>query len=443
MIKRSIQLIILVATIGLIASCAKDPNIESAKLNLKQGDYNATLESLDKALAQDSTNATAYYFKGVAYSELANDTSDMEVKNEYFTKMKDSFGKARKYYAQGEGGSGEMDRMDLMLQQAWSNQHNMGVKYVTNDSLMQEDDYLEKSEGYLNNAITVIPDSAVSHKVLAEVSAMQNDLDRAIESMSRSIKLTNKSGQDTAAINDYKRLAYFYQKQEEYENAANLIDEARDYYPQDIDLIRTMADVYLQLGQKDKALGIVEDLIEKEPNEPQYRLVYGTQIYQSVLNLTDSLDVVNDEIFEIERKIEQASDDADVSDLEKKLAQKEEQATEIEDEVQDLTDEALVHLKKVTELRDGDAQAYNTIGIVYQNRAAAIFDKRNRTDDNEKAAEFDKQARKILKKAQDNYEQAVDIDPDNKDYWNNLFKVYTTLGMEKKAEEAMEKAGLK
>ncbi len=40
------------------------------------------------------------------------------------------------------------------------------------------------------------------------------------------------------------------------------------------------------------------------------------------------------------------------------------------------------------------------------------------------------------------YEKATEIEPDNQDYWANLFRVYTSLGMDQKAEEAMKKAGL-
>jgi len=40
------------------------------------------------------------------------------------------------------------------------------------------------------------------------------------------------------------------------------------------------------------------------------------------------------------------------------------------------------------------------------------------------------------------YEIAAEIDPDNQEYWKNLFSIYTALGMDQKAEEAMQKAGM-
>lgn len=41
-----------------------------------------------------------------------------------------------------------------------------------------------------------------------------------------------------------------------------------------------------------------------------------------------------------------------------------------------------------------------------------------------------------------NYEKATEIEPDNQSYWRSLFQVYTSLGMNEKAEAAMEKAGM-
>ena len=82
------------------------------------------------------------------------------------------------------------------------------------------------------------------------------------------------------------------------------------------------------------------------------------------------------------------------------------------------------------------------MGVVNQNKAASLFEKRNATEDNNLAAEINEQANEYLREAMTNYEKAVEIDPDNQNYWRSLFQVYTTLGMMDKAEAAMEKAGM-
>ena len=68
--------------------------------------------------------------------------------------------------------------------------------------------------------------------------------------------------------------------------------------------------------------------------------------------------------------------------------------------------------------------------------------RRNNTVDNEVAQQLDNEARQNLQEALIYYERAAELDPDDTETWQSLFQVYTTLGMEEKAMEAMEKAGL-
>ncbi|MDX1671665.1 MAG: tetratricopeptide repeat protein, partial [Balneolaceae bacterium] len=114
----------------------------------------------------------------------------------------------------------------------------------------------------------------------------------------------------------------------------------------------------------------------------------------------------------------------------------------LQSSISELTNQAEEKLKTVIEYRPNDANAYNTLGIIYQNKAATLFEERNLTEDNKKAKQLDQKARDMLRQAMKYYENATEIDPDNKEYWQALFRVYTTLGMDQKAKEAMKKAGL-
>lgn len=58
------------------------------------------------------------------------------------------------------------------------------------------------------------------------------------------------------------------------------------------------------------------------------------------------------------------------------------------------------------------------------------------------AQNLDKKGRDHLKQAMEYYEEAAEIRPDATDVWKSLFSIYTTLGMDQKAREAMKKAGI-
>lgn len=85
---------------------------------------------------------------------------------------------------------------------------------------------------------------------------------------------------------------------------------------------------------------------------------------------------------------------------------------------------------------------YNFLGINFQNKAAAFFEKRNFTTDDELSLEYDAQAKAELNKAMEYYEKAAELDPDNTNYWEALSRIYLQLDMQEEAEEAMQKAGM-
>ncbi|HKL19172.1 MAG TPA: tetratricopeptide repeat protein, partial [Halalkalibaculum sp.] len=240
---------------------------------------------------------------------------------------------------------------------------------------------------------------------------------------------------------DYARMAGYYSIAEKPKEAISTLEKGIEQYPENKDLATRLADGYTNAGQTKKAISTIESLIEQEPENPQFHLVLGTQIYKTVLNMSDTLKTNSDKIFDLRQEMKQAQGDK-AAQLKQQISQLESENTELQERISSLTERATKELNTVLEYRPNDATAYNTLGIIYQNKASALFDKRNRTDDNQMAAKIDAQAKESLKQAMKYYESAAEIDPDNQEYWKNLFSIYTALGMDQKAEEAMQKAGM-
>jgi len=129
--------------------------------------------------------------------------------------------------------------------------------------------------------------------------------------------------------------------------------------------------------------------------------------------------------------------------MEEELEDVRERIDILQEESSELTDVAINNMEKVVELLPQDDEAYNILGIIYQNKAANLFEQRNSiVDDNELVQELDNRAREALQEARQYYERAAEINPDTPEYWESLFQVYTTLGMEEEARDAMQKAGM-
>ncbi len=429
---------IAVITIGLL-NCGgpSNPLIKEAQDGINAGNYEAALASLDQAIEQDSASADAYYYKGVVYSEMAQNNSDVGDRKDSYTTMRTNLLKANDLYQSQGAKSLESVESQLLLDRNWGREHNMGVKYAQQDSsLPPTDNYFDISEDHFENAIIINPDSLISFEVLGEVYRLNSKVEEAIQTYN---KIIDK--RDSPEAFDYDRLGSLYLQNGEFDKATSILEKGLEVFPDSVSLVQKLADAYMNSGQNQKSITVIESLIERDPDNPQYHLVLGTQVYIMADDINESISSKYDQIFNLERDARDLRGQ-EKTDAENKIKELRSEIENQSKEAEELTEKAIQEIKLVTELRPNDASAFNTLGIIYQNRAAALFEKRNDTEDNDEAAKIDTQAKDNLRLAMENYEKATEIEPDNKKYWTGLFEVYTALGMNEKAEAAMEKAGM-
>ncbi|MFY0698736.1 MAG: tetratricopeptide repeat protein [Balneola sp.] len=423
----------------IIISCGGESNplIKEAKDGIKAQNYDAALVSLEQALVQDSANADAYYYKGVVYSEMAQNNPNISDRKDSYSKMRENLLTAKNMYETQGIQSVESVEAQVLIDRKWSEEHNLGVKYATGDStLAPSDNPLDTAEDHLENAVVINPDSLLSFEVLAEVYRLNSNTEMGIKIYEDLITM-----KDEPEAYDYDRLGALYLNLEQYNKAKEVLIDGVELFPDSVSLVQKLADSYMKLGENQESIEVIESLIERDPNNPQYHLVLGTQVYIMASEITDDISSKYDEIFNLEREQRNLSGNAKKANQDKVSSLR----TSIQDQSQradQLIDRAIQELKKVIEVKPDDSNAYNTLGIIYQNKAAALFDKRNATADNDEAAKIDNQAKDNLREAMKNYEKATEIEPDNQSYWRSLFQVYTSLGMNEKAEAAMEKAGM-
>lgn len=422
---------------GIIAGCgSSNPYVDDAQSNIKNQNFQAALEAAEQSIKNQPNDPLGYYYKGVALGEIA-DTKAPSARQEFYERMNQAFEKAKELAAKAEDPPSEIERIPAVRNAVWQQEHNKAIEYASDDSVKKTvEQPLNRSIAHLNNATTIQPDSVLSWDVKAQVYYMNDNVQGAVNAMEKVMTL-----KDSLAVDDYARMAGYYSIADMPKKAISTLEKGLEQYPGNKDLATRLADGYTNAGQTQKAISTIENLIETEPENPQFHLVLGTQIYKTVLNKSDSLKAKSDKIFELRQQMKQAQGEK-AAQLKQQISKLEAENEELQEEITRLTERATKELQTVLEYRPNDATAYNTLGIIYQNKASALFDKRNRTDDNQKAAKIDAQAKEALKQAMKYYESAAQIDPDNKEYWKNLFSIYTALGMDKKAEEAMKKAGM-
>ena len=423
----------------LVWSCAADPNIESARLALVQQDFEEVIRSAEAAIQANPENGDGYYYKGVAYASLASD-KPAEQRVDDYERARENLLEARRLYQEHDVTSNEAQNLDDIIIETWGYEHNQGVQPLSSDIISSPEDSLRLSRHHFINATTINPDSVLSFNLLAEVNyALRNN--EEAEAISRKVIYEMEQGD----LYNYYRLAFFLLEDDRDEEAIELLLEARELFPDEIEIVQEIANAYLRMGMTDEALEVVQELIERDPENPQYRLVYATQVYQMVQDLDDQVRNLHDEVYEMSREIRQKAREpgADQQEIERMIAEmeeKQEYSNELIDESFRFSDIAKEELHLALETDPDNPDIHATLGIVYQNRGALMQDKRNMTEDMEEAEEFNRQAREYLEQSLPHYEKAAELEPDNPEHWLSLFRVYTNLGMTEEAERAQEKA---
>lgn len=438
--KKNLQRLLSFAVLAtLIISCGGETNplIKEAKDGIAAKNYGAALTSLDQAIEEDQTNANAYYYKGVVYSEMAQNNPTVNNRKESYTKMRENLNTSMTMYSQQGIKNLETVEAQLLIDRMWSKEHNLGVQYAQGDSsLPQTSNPLDISEDHLENAIIINPDSVLSYEVLSEVYRLNSNVDKSISIYADMLEIKSSPN-----AYDYDRLGSLYLQAERYKEANALLVEGIEMFPDSISLVQKLADSYMQIGENEKSIDVIRTLIQREPKNPQYHLVLGTQVYVMARDINDENAAKYDQVFDLERSARSLSG-SEKQQAESQISTIKSEIESNSDRANELIDTSIKELNMVTELRPDDADAFSTLGIIYQNKASALFEKRNATSDNDEASKIEAQAKENLRQSMVNYEKATEIRPEEQSYWRSLFQIYSLLGMNEKAEAAMEKAGM-
>ncbi|MEQ9310863.1 MAG: tetratricopeptide repeat protein [Balneolaceae bacterium] len=419
---------VLLVAVFMVNCETGNPLVKPIQTGIDSQNYPAALSAADTLIFKEPANPLGYYYKGVVLGKMADAEPIISNRKPIYSDMRAALDEASLLYAVQEKPGDEAEQILPLVLETWSIEHNAAIPYATNDSVMSSvENPLDLAIAHLVNATTINPDSTLSYDVLAQVYYMNSEFENAAVSLTRVIEL-----EEMGLASEYDRLGSYYFLSEQPEKAVAAIEEGLEIYPDSISLIQKLADGLFQIDRTEEALRIMDRLVESEPDNARYHLVIGTRVYQRVLNLSDTYTENSDKIYDLERN---DGSDAEINALKS-------QNETLESEINQLTDRAEKELLIASELDATIPSTFNTLGILYQNKSASLFDKRNNTVDNDEAAKFDEMAKEEAKKAMTYYERATELDPDNTSYWGSLFRIYTLLDMRDKAEAAMEKAGM-
>lgn len=369
----SIALVVAVLA-GGADGCSSDPNVEGAKLDLNNGDFDSAVENLDEALQTNPDNVDALVLRAEVRRRQADAASGAE-KAEYLNMMVDDVNRAETLAP---------DDPDVQAAKvnAWALAVNAG-----NASLRDPESDVNDAVALFQTAADVQPDSMQGPFGLGLAYLRAGDAAAAVAPLRQSSEL---SPDDALSAVYYSRALLLSDQGAE---AVNVLEAASERFPDDADIQTSLLNAYARSGNTDRAIEQYEVAIQGAGAEdPVVRYNYGALLLNA-----------------------------------------------------GRYDEAIEQLDEAVRLNPENADAYYNLGASYQNKAAALNDQANQSEDNTEAQRLTDARDENLEASLPYLQRARELSAaqgDESSVCLALFRVYTQLGRVDAAEGVAECAGV-
>ena len=247
--------------------CASDPNVEGAKLDLRNKDYDRALENLDQALEKDPNNAEALELKGRVLQEKAFNVTDAQEHTALLNEMTAAYKKAMEVDPEMR------EQVQNQLAIAYFNEFQRGVQ--TFQKGQEDASQFMNAAIYFDNASMIAPDSAGAYANAAYAYINAGETERAIEPLEMAIE-KGDSQADTYVI-----LADLYRTYDQQDKAIMLLEQANEAHPDNEDVAAQLLNAYVTGGQMDRAMEAYQRQVDADPTNKLYRYNYGSLLLES------------------------------------------------------------------------------------------------------------------------------------------------------------------
>jgi tetratricopeptide (TPR) repeat protein len=281
---RTTLMAILLVVGGLLtmgAGCSSDPNVEGAKLDLRNKDYDRAIVNLDKALESDPNNYEAHYMKGQVFQEMSNEEADPTAHTELVRQMDESFSLAL--------GSAPADeavvREDISQRRrlAWYNEYQRGLAQYNRENY-------DDAVVFFTNATNLQPDSAATYVNLAFAYISGERTTEAVAPLESAIEKGDRNP------DSYNYLSDLYLEADRPDDAVAILLDARAEFPDDSEVTARLFNVYARTGQLEEALPLAESEVERDPTNSAHRYNYGSLLLEA--------EKYDEAIVQLERSVE-------------------------------------------------------------------------------------------------------------------------------------------
>jgi len=249
------------------SGCAGDPNVEGAKLDLRNRDYDRALQNIATALERNPENAPAYELKARVLASKAGDERDHGARRLLFADMVEAMERATSINPALQGTIAELRF------QVYAEEFQRGAQAFEAGQT--------NPAGYANaalifeNVTTIEPDTSAGYVNLAYALLLSGQQSDAIAPLERAIDLGNTDA------DNFIYLSSLYAEANRLPDAVRVLERARDLHPANAEVQDQLLSIYVAAGQMDRAIAFYAQAVEREPENALYRYNFGSLLLQT------------------------------------------------------------------------------------------------------------------------------------------------------------------
>ena len=258
---------ILGAFLWMAPGCSSDPNVEGAKLDLRNQDYDRALENIAEALERDPANAEAHELKGQVLQAQSGEVSDPD---QYVGMVHDMI---MAYDAALAADPGLESSVSRSMTMAYADAFRKGIQ-AFNRGGENADEFGEAAQ-YFGLASEIMPDSSGPYvnQAFAFLNAgMEED---AVAPLEMAIEKGDTQKNTLLFLGD------IYSRQGDQDKALGVFGQAAELYPEDADIQSQLLNLYVQTGQAEQAMAEYEAAVVQDPNNETLLYNYGSLLLEA------------------------------------------------------------------------------------------------------------------------------------------------------------------
>lgn len=248
---------------GFFFACTSSkPTIDSLILS---NQYDIALTQIEKQLAENPDQPDLLISKGEINTLIASDLDPRE-RTPFYSETGSAFDQAINLGVD----SVQLEKINSIKDQTWSKEHNAGTAAYNTEGSSPENSI---AQAHFQNAITLKPEES-SYLSLATAQFTSGNIDEAISTLN-----TAKNKVPEVSPKIYENLGFLYLQNGEPDQSVFYYELANRDIIKSKNIAFGLVNAYISTSNTEKAIKLLDGLVENYPNDATIRNVYGTQLY--------------------------------------------------------------------------------------------------------------------------------------------------------------------